>query len=73
MCSRYELRPEFYSEFNPFFYHYTREEQSKAEEAQLRRGSRLDWSPAVRRPFPRSLPAPFAMVVNLLQCDVMLR
>lgn len=71
--SRYELRPEFYSEFNPFFYHYTREEQSKAEEAQLRRRKQAGLEPCCPPPVPPEFARPFAMVVNLLQCDVMLR
>ncbi|KAK8756681.1 hypothetical protein V5799_000617 [Amblyomma americanum] len=71
--SRYELRPEFYNEFNPFFYHYTREEQSKAEEAQLRRRKQAGLEPCCPPPVPPEFARPFAMVVNLLQCDVMLR
>ncbi|KAK8757681.1 hypothetical protein V5799_004695, partial [Amblyomma americanum] len=70
---RYELRPEFYNEFNPFFYHYTREEQSKAEEAQLRRRKQAGLEPCCPPPVPPEFARPFAMVVNLLQCDVMLR
>lgn len=27
----FELKPEYYSHYNLFFYHYTREEQSKSE------------------------------------------
>lgn len=30
----FELRPEFYNEYNAFFYHYTKEEQSKSDETQ---------------------------------------
>ncbi|CAN7938536.1 unnamed protein product, partial [Ixodes hexagonus] len=71
--SRYELRPEFYGEFNPFFYHYTREEQSKAEEAQLRRRKQAGLEPCCPPPMPPEFARPFAMLVNLLQCDVMLR
>jgi E3 ubiquitin-protein ligase UBR2 len=33
---KYEVRPEFLSLFNPFFYHYTRQDQSAAEEVQVR-------------------------------------
>lgn len=71
--SRYELRPEFYGEFNPFFYHYTREEQSKAEEAQLRRRKQAGLEPCCPPPVPPEFARPFAMVINVLQCDVMLR
>ena len=33
----YELKDEFYSEYDVFFYHYTREDQSKSEEVQRAR------------------------------------
>ena len=33
----YELKEEFYQEYNVFFYHYTREDQSKAENVQRAR------------------------------------
>ena len=32
---KYEVRPECLSQFNPFFYHYTRQDQSTAEEVQV--------------------------------------
>lgn len=68
----YELKPECYDEYNCFYYHYTREEQSKSEEAQrLRRknAGELDCCPP---PKLRKLRPPFIMLANLLQCDVML-
>jgi len=34
---KYELKEEYYKEFNPFFYHYTRIDQCSAEESQLKR------------------------------------
>lgn len=33
----YELRPEYYAEYNMYFYHYSKEEKSKSEEAQRKR------------------------------------
>lgn len=33
----YELKPEFYNEYNMYFYHYTKEEKSKSEEEQRKR------------------------------------
>merc|ERR1719334_2099208 len=33
----YELKPEFYKEYNVFFYHYSKEEQSRSEEVQRKR------------------------------------
>ncbi|XP_036023966.1 E3 ubiquitin-protein ligase UBR2 [Onychomys torridus] len=68
----YELKPECAKEFNLYFYHFSRAEQSKAEEAQrkLKRQNREDTAlpPPALPPF---CPL-FASLVNLLQCDVML-
>ncbi|XP_072565835.1 E3 ubiquitin-protein ligase UBR2 isoform X4 [Paramormyrops kingsleyae] len=68
----YELRPECAKQFNLYFYHYSRADQSKAEEAQrkLRRQSGEDSAlpPPLLPPF---CPL-FASLVNLLQCDVLL-
>uniref|UniRef100_A0A3Q2Y0B2 E3 ubiquitin-protein ligase n=1 Tax=Hippocampus comes TaxID=109280 RepID=A0A3Q2Y0B2_HIPCM len=68
----YELRPEWNKHFNLYFYHYSRADQSKAEETQrkLRRQSGED--PALAPPVPPSLCPLFASLVNLLQCDVLL-
>lgn len=33
----YELKPEYYAEYNMYFYHYTKEEKSKSEEEQRKR------------------------------------
>ncbi|KAM5262884.1 E3 ubiquitin-protein ligase UBR2 [Ctenodactylus gundi] len=68
----YELKPECAREFNLYFYHFSRAEQSKAEEAQrkLKRQNREDTAlpPPVLPPF---CPL-FASLVNILQSDVML-
>ncbi|XP_048661276.1 E3 ubiquitin-protein ligase UBR2 isoform X4 [Marmota marmota marmota] len=68
----YELKPECTKEFNLYFYHFSRAEQSKAEEAQrkLKRQNREDTAlpPPVLPPF---CPL-FASLVNILQSDVML-
>ncbi|XP_036402370.1 E3 ubiquitin-protein ligase UBR2 [Megalops cyprinoides] len=68
----YELRPECAKQFNLYFYHYSRADQSKAEEAQrkLKRQNGEDSAlpPPVLPPF---CPL-FASLVNLLQCDVLL-
>lgn len=68
----YELKTELYNQYNVFFYHYTREELSRSEETQRKRrkvAGELECCP------PPDLPAlteSFSMIVNLLQCDVML-
>ncbi|KAF4013393.1 hypothetical protein G4228_005121 [Cervus hanglu yarkandensis] len=68
----YELKPECAKEFNLYFYHFSRAEQSKAEEAQrkLKRQNKEDTAlpPPVLPPF---CPL-FASLVNILQSDVML-
>ncbi|KAK1338408.1 hypothetical protein QTO34_001524 [Cnephaeus nilssonii] len=68
----YELKPECAKEFNLYFYHFSRAEQSKAEEAQrkLKRQNREDTAlpPPILPPF---CPL-FASLVNILQSDVML-
>ncbi|KAJ8248270.1 hypothetical protein GJAV_G00240210 [Gymnothorax javanicus] len=68
----YELRPESAKQFNLYFYHYSRADQSKAEEAQrkVRRQNGEDSAlpPPVLPPF---CPL-FASLVNLLQSDVLL-
>ncbi|XP_012250571.1 E3 ubiquitin-protein ligase UBR2 [Athalia rosae] len=68
----YELKPEFYAEYNVFFYHYTREELSKSEEAQRKRrkaANELECCPPPKLP---KLTEAYSLVANLLQCDVML-
>lgn len=68
----YELKSEFYKEYNVFFYHYTREELSKSEETQRKRRKstgKLECCPPPQLP---KLNESFSMIVNLLQCDVML-
>ncbi|XP_077960513.1 E3 ubiquitin-protein ligase UBR2 isoform X1 [Gasterosteus aculeatus] len=68
----YELRPEWNKHFNLYFHHYSRADQSKAEEAQrkLRRQNREDT--ALPPPSPPPLCPLFGSLVNLLQCDVLL-
>ncbi|XP_078462123.1 E3 ubiquitin-protein ligase UBR2 isoform X2 [Lampetra planeri] len=68
----YELKPGCARDFNLFYYHYTRAEQSKAEEAQgklkKQSGEPLVFPPPAAPP----LCALFASLVNVLQCDVLL-
>lgn len=68
----YKLKPEYYDQYNVFFYHYTKEELSRSEEAQRRRRKDeglLDCCPPPTLP---PLTESFNLLVNLLQCDVML-
>lgn len=67
----YELKPNYYDDYNVFFYHYSREEMSKSEEEQRKRrkaANELECCP------PPSLPLfsdAFAKIANIMQCDVM--
>ncbi|KAF5287904.1 hypothetical protein FQA39_LY04078 [Lamprigera yunnana] len=68
----YELKDNYFKEYNVFFYHYTREDLSKSEETQRKRrktDGELDCCPPPQLP---KLKESFNMIVNLLQCDVML-
>ncbi|XP_058788603.1 E3 ubiquitin-protein ligase UBR2 [Phymastichus coffea] len=68
----YELKPQFYSQYNVFFYHYTKEELSKSEEAQRKRrkaAGELECCPPPKLP---QLTEKLSLVTNLLQCDVMM-
>lgn len=69
---KYELKPEFYKCFNPFYYHYTREEQSRAEEVQLKRKKQACEEVCCPPPVPPEFCQRFNMIPNILQCDVML-
>ncbi|XP_012287219.1 E3 ubiquitin-protein ligase UBR2 [Orussus abietinus] len=68
----YELKPHLYSEYNVFFYHYTKEELSKSEEAQRKRRKALGELECCPPPKLPKLTKAFNLVVNLLQCDVMM-
>ena len=69
---RYQLRVQFYEHFNPFFYHYTRQDQCSAEQSQLNR-KRVNQERLICCPPP--LPPPFTPhfrpMLQLLGCDVM--
>ncbi|XP_061821734.1 E3 ubiquitin-protein ligase UBR2 [Nerophis lumbriciformis] len=68
----YELRPEWSKHFNLYFYHYSRADQSKAEEAQRKLRRQTGDDTALPPPVPPPLCPLFASLVNLLQCDVLL-
>ena len=70
---KYEVRPENLKDFNPFFYHYTRQDQSTAEEVQLKKkrqaGEAFICCPP---PPPPELSQQFHDLKHLLDCDVMI-
>lgn len=68
----YELKEHHYSDCNVFYYHYDAEDRSHAEEILRKKNKErngIDCCPPPRLP---QLCPPFTMVLNLLQCDVML-
>ncbi|CAK9818916.1 E3 ubiquitin-protein ligase UBR2 [Anthophora plagiata] len=68
----YELKPHLYSEYNVFFYHYTKEEVSNSEETQRKRRKALGELECCPPPKLPKLTEVFSLVTNLLQCDIML-
>ncbi|XP_029925864.1 E3 ubiquitin-protein ligase UBR2 isoform X3 [Myripristis murdjan] len=68
----YELRAEWTKHFNLYFHHYSRADQSKAEEAQRKLRRQNGDDSALPPPALPPLCPLFASLVNLLQCDVLL-
>uniref|UniRef100_A0AAR2LG23 E3 ubiquitin-protein ligase n=1 Tax=Pygocentrus nattereri TaxID=42514 RepID=A0AAR2LG23_PYGNA len=66
----YELKKECLKEFNPFFYHYTKSQHSKAEDAQKKRRAQDGSDKALRPPVPPPFAPAFSSIVRLLCCDV---
>lgn len=70
---KYELKEEYYSRFNPFFYHYNRRQQSNALDAQLKRKKNLKESLiCCPPPRPVTLTKQFGNLRELLRCDISL-
>ncbi|XP_074600637.1 ubr1 ubiquitin ligase isoform X2 [Brevipalpus obovatus] len=71
---KYELKDEFYTQFNPFFYHYTRQDQSTAEEVQIkRRRSLKEKLICCPPPVPPDFTRYFGSIVKILQSEIFLR
>ncbi|XP_053678473.1 E3 ubiquitin-protein ligase UBR1 [Anopheles nili] len=68
----YKLKPEYYSWFNLYFYHYSKEDKSKSEEAQWNRQKEKNELLCCPPPKLPKLTQSFSIIPNLLQCDVML-
>lgn len=58
--------------FNPFFYHYSRSQHSKAEESQKKRRVQEGNDKALRPPVPPAFCPDFASIVRLLCCDIII-
>ncbi|XP_076142498.1 E3 ubiquitin-protein ligase UBR2 isoform X1 [Alosa pseudoharengus] len=68
----YELRPACAKQFNLYFHHYSRADQSKAEEAQRKLKRQQGEDTALPPPVLPQFCALFGSLVKLLQCDVLL-
>ena len=68
----YELKQEFYSQYNVFFYHYTKEEQSRSEESQRKRRKAEGLPECNPPPLAPILSKQFAGIAEILKCDVYL-
>uniref|UniRef100_A0A0L8GI50 E3 ubiquitin-protein ligase n=1 Tax=Octopus bimaculoides TaxID=37653 RepID=A0A0L8GI50_OCTBM len=68
----YELKPEYCEQYNPYFYHYSRSEQSKSEESQMKKKKQAGEDRALPPPAPPRFCKLFAGVRNVLSCDVMI-
>uniref|UniRef100_A0A3B3YEJ9 E3 ubiquitin-protein ligase n=1 Tax=Poecilia mexicana TaxID=48701 RepID=A0A3B3YEJ9_9TELE len=65
----YEVKKERLMDFNPFFYHYSRSQRSKAEESQKKRRAQ-ESNDKLRPPVPPAFSPSFSRIVQLLCCDV---
>uniref|UniRef100_A0A8C5E974 E3 ubiquitin-protein ligase n=1 Tax=Gouania willdenowi TaxID=441366 RepID=A0A8C5E974_GOUWI len=68
----YEVKKEHLDEFNPFFYHYSRSQHSKAEESQKKRRAQEGNDKALRPPIPPKFCPSFSSIVCLLCCDILI-
>ncbi|XP_063058960.1 E3 ubiquitin-protein ligase UBR1 [Engraulis encrasicolus] len=66
----YEIKKECLQEYNPFFYHYTKSQLSKAEDTQKKRRVQEGSDKAMRPPVPPPFTECFSGVLRLLSCDV---
>ncbi|XP_041668600.1 E3 ubiquitin-protein ligase UBR1 isoform X2 [Cheilinus undulatus] len=68
----YEVKKERLVEFNPFFYHYSRSQHSKAEESQKKRRTQESNDKALRPPVPPAFCPGFSSIARLLCCDIII-
>ncbi|XP_061698857.1 E3 ubiquitin-protein ligase UBR1 [Syngnathoides biaculeatus] len=67
----YQVKREHLVQFNPFFYHYSRSQHSKAEESQKKRRVHEGADTALRPPVPPPFCTAFSSIVRLLCCDIL--
>ncbi|XP_016924050.2 E3 ubiquitin-protein ligase UBR1 [Drosophila suzukii] len=68
----YELKEHLFDEFNVYFYHYTKEDKSKAEELQRERRKAKKELVCCPPPMLPQLTPAFTSMANILQCTVFL-
>ncbi|KAJ7990733.1 hypothetical protein DPEC_G00289980 [Dallia pectoralis] len=68
----YEVRKECLLQFNPFFFHYSKSQHSKAEDAQKKRRAQEGSDKALRPPVPLPFCPAFSNIVRLLCCDILI-
>ncbi|KAH8300991.1 hypothetical protein KR044_008170 [Drosophila immigrans] len=68
----YELKEHLYDDFNVYFYHYTKEDKSKAEELQRERRKNKKELVCCPPPMLPQLTPAFKSMANILQCNVFL-
>ncbi|XP_017056178.1 E3 ubiquitin-protein ligase UBR1 isoform X2 [Drosophila ficusphila] len=68
----YELKEHLFEEFNVYFYHYTKEDKSKAEELQRERRKAKKELVCCPPPMLPQLTPEFTSMANILQCNVFL-
>ncbi|GBP60009.1 E3 ubiquitin-protein ligase UBR1 [Eumeta japonica] len=68
----YTLKKQLYDEYDTFFYHYTREELSRSEEAQRNRRKAAGLPECCPPPQLPRLTPPFRLLAHLLQCEAAL-
>ncbi|XP_046903856.1 E3 ubiquitin-protein ligase UBR1 [Hypomesus transpacificus] len=68
----YEVKKECLVEFNPFYYHYSKSQHSKAEDAQKKKRTQEGSDKALRPPVPPPFCPAFSSIVRLLCCDVLI-
>ena len=67
---RYELKPEFYNDYNVFFYRYSRESQSKSEETQRHRKKAAGQPECTPPPTPPKLTKQFMPLLRIMESEV---
>ncbi|XP_034051112.1 E3 ubiquitin-protein ligase UBR1 isoform X2 [Thalassophryne amazonica] len=68
----YEIKKEYLVEFNPFFYHYSRSQHTKAEESQKKRKAQEGIDKALLPPVPPPFCPAFSSIVGFLCCDIII-